>query len=237
MLDDVRILPLDEHLLLWRCLHSGPLSRQNLDHPPEGAGIPWSALRERNIPLLRRLVATYESCALLAWAGDEVVGMLRYYPRAIAQLPEAGGLCLQQTHPSGPSEELIRRRFSPPTELLDRTLSVHCLMVGSPSRQENPYLRKGLGTAMARELIQWAADRGWSAIEATAYQDLPVIYAITGQTGRSFWRRLGFEEIVEEVEPGFEEAEGLLQVVHAQAASQGLTQEQAVKRFIMRLDL
>ncbi len=63
------------------------------------------------------------------------------------------------------------------------------------SRFPEATARKGglpIGSRMARALVEWAGASGWRAVEAYAYQDLPLIYAITGTAGKRFWDKLGF---------------------------------------------
>ena len=235
MPQEVIIRPMAEDSLLWRCLHSGPLWAENIDSPPSVKGMDWVALRERNLPLLAALIRTYKSCAMLAWDDDRVVGFLRFYPKALYDLEAAGLMCLQQLHPNGPSAMLTDRRFPPLGDLADRTLSVHCLMTGSPQQAENPYQRKGLGSRLVRALVDWATEQGWDAIESTAYEEIPVLYEITGQAGRRWWERLGFEMVAVEIEPGFDGR--LLDLMRQQATELGLAQEQVTNRYTMRLEL
>lgn len=155
MSPELRIAPMDEHLLLWRCLHSGPLGAVEIDRPAPHKGIDWPAFRARNLPLLQRLTAVYGACAMLAWAGSRVVGTLRFYPRAIMMGP---AFCLQQEAPNGPLPELMARPMPPLAELGDRTLVVHCLMLARDVPDASRH--RGLGTALAQALIDWAQPRG-----------------------------------------------------------------------------
>ncbi|MHB0878993.1 MAG: GNAT family N-acetyltransferase [Anaerolineae bacterium] len=238
---DVTVEPMTEEFVVWRCLHSGPLTPDGIDVlPPPIQGqdaVSWEALRARNVPLLTRLVRTYGSCAMLAKDGDAVVGFLRFYPKAVAALPGTGLLCLQQRHPNGPAESLADEPLPPLEAMDDRTLVVHCLMTGSPQQEHNPYQRRGLAARMVQELVRWGRDRGWQAIEATAYEDIDVLYAITGQAGRRFWEKLGFETIEKGSEPIEGWPEGLLSMVRAQAEAAGLTAADATNRYTMRLCL
>lgn len=237
MVTSVVVRPMTERFVLWRCLHGGPLSAETIERWPPDDRLDWQALRARNIPLLRKLIGAYGTCAMLACDGDRVVGMLRFYPKAIASLPEAGLLCLQQDPPNGPSERLVESEFPSLAELADKTLVVHCLMTGSPSQEENPYQRKGIGTRLARELICWARERGWLAIEASAYEDLGLLYAFTGNAGRRFWERLGFRLIETRVEPWFEQQSDLLRQMQEQALAEGLDPANVANEYTMRLDL
>jgi hypothetical protein len=103
MEDDVAIEPMTEEFILWRCLHSGPLSCGAIDQWPSDSQADWERFRERNIPLLKTLTRTYGACAILARAGDRIVGQLRFYPRIVWKMEGAGELCLQQDRPGGVS--------------------------------------------------------------------------------------------------------------------------------------
>lgn len=242
MPDTISYAPMTGPLLLWRCLHGGALWAENVDRPTPDARMPWEAFRARNLPLLEKLTRTYGACAMLAWEGERVVGMLRFYPKAVATLPAAGMLCLQQEYPAGPSDTLAEQVFPRVEALGDRTLAVHCLMVGAPSREANAYQRRGIGTGLARALAAWAGERGWAAIEATAYADLPIVYAYTGQAGVAFWERLGYRVVETEVEPAFQEASqgelsGFLRTMRQEAEERGVDPETVALRHTMRREL
>lgn len=237
---DVRIEPMTEDFILWRCLHSGPLSPSGIEVlPPSGTGpgaMQWERHRSVNVPLLRKLIRTYGSCAMLAIDREEVVGFLRFYPKALLPLADAGRMCLQQAHPAGPSEALVEQPFPVLEDLEDRTLSVHCMMTGSPKQQDNPYQRKGIATRMARELVSWARAQGWEAVEATAFEDLDVLYAVTGDAGKSFWDKLGFRVTAKDRLP-VEVWGDFLPTIHEQARAAGLDPEDSRNHYTLRLDL
>lgn len=238
MIEDVVVEMMGRDFLLWRCLHGGPLNRQTIDQPRPHPACPWPEFRARNIPLLEKLTATYGACAVVARDGDRIVGMLRFYPKAICSLAEPGpGLCMQQKHPAGPSDDLVRRRFPPLEGMADKTLRIHCLMTGSPQQEQNPYQRKGLGKAMVLHLIEWARRTGWRAVEAAAYEDLDLIYAITGQAGKAFWEKLGFHIAEVGPEPALEQEDEFVKALRQQAASRGLDPAAAASRYLMRFEL
>ena len=234
---NIIIEPMTERFILWRCLHGGPLSEETIGTWSSDERMDWEALRARNVPLLRKLIRTYGTCAILARDGDQAVGFLRFYPKTLSSTEGAGALCLQQGFPAGPSEHFVDSVFQPLEEIEDKTLAVHCLMTGSPSQDKNPYQRKGIGTRMARELIHWAEENGWEAIEARSFEDLPMLYAHTGNAGRSFWEKLGFSLVKTETEPAFEKGGEFVTKLKEHAAAQGLDPEAAKNRYTMRLDL
>jgi len=240
MIEDVVVEPMTEEFILWRCLHGGPLSRDTIDQWSSTDKMPWKRYRERNIPLLVKLTRTYGACAILARDGDRIVGHLRFYPKAICDIEGAGGPCLQQDPPGGPAEDFTDSDFPDPAQIEDKTLGVHCLMTGSSLQKENPYQRKGIATRMVRALIEWAKANGWKRIEADSFEDLPIIYEVTGSAGHTFWEKLGFRLVDRHIHPELENPSKFPQFVKAleeQAKSIGLSPETARDRLVMRLDL
>jgi hypothetical protein len=131
MLNDVVVEMMSSEFILWRCLHGGPLTKENLDQPEPNPQVSWDQIRTRNRPLLAKLTETYGSCAVIARDGDQIVGLLRFYPKAICELAEAGpGLCMQQAFPAGPADDFVERDFPPLDQIADESLFVHCMMTG-----------------------------------------------------------------------------------------------------------
>ncbi len=234
---DIVIEPMTEDFILWRCLHYGPLSRQTLGQTPADTQLPWERYCRRNTPLLLRLTRAYGACAILARDGDRIVGQLRFYPKAVCAMTGAGSLCLLQDHPSGPAEDFAKQAFPPLARLSDKTLSVHCLMTGSPQQAGNPYQRKGLGTRLVRTLLDWAKAHGWESVEATAFEDLPLIYAITGSAGHTFWEKLGFSLVARQPHPDLQGQNEFVTALEEQARSAGLPPGRARDRLVMRVSL
>jgi GNAT superfamily N-acetyltransferase len=239
MIEDVVVEPITEEFILWRCLHGGPLSFETIDLWPETgemSTMPWERYRERNVPLLRKLIQTYGTCAIVARDGDQIVGQLRFYPKVVCAMND-GSLCLQQDHPAGPGDRFADNDFPDPAAIEDKTLSVHCMMTGSSLQAENPYQRKGIGTRMARTLIQWAGANGWEHIEADAFEEIPHIYEVTGSTGYMFWEKLGFYVADRHPHPHLNGHDDFVRNLEEQAKAIGISPEMARDRIIMRLDL
>jgi GNAT superfamily N-acetyltransferase len=235
--EDIVIEPMTEAFILWRCLHSGPLSCQTIDRWPSESQIDWERYRARNVPLLVKLTRTYGTCAILARADDRIVGQLRFYPRIIWDMDSAGGLCLLQNYPNGPADDFADTEFPPLEHIEDKTLAVHCLMTGSSQQEENPFQRKGFGTRMVRFLIQWAKANGWEYIAVDAFEDIPIIYEITGSAGLTFWQKLGFRIVDRHPHPHLQERSEFVVMLEEQAKSVGINPERAKDRLVMRLDL
>ena len=243
MVEDVVVEPMTEEFILWRCLHDGPLSRETIEKWSSASTWPFERYRRRNVPLLMKLTRTYGACAIVARDGDEIVGQLRFYPKAVRDLEGAGGLCLQQDPPAGPAADFADSDFPAPAQIQDKTLVVNCMMAGSSQQKANPYQRKGIGTRMVRALIEWAKANGWERIEADYFEDLPIIYEITGCAGHTFWEKLGFRLVDRhphpELQGGSEEAECVefIKTLEEQAKSVGIPPARAIDRLVMRFDL
>lgn len=235
-MDRLIIEPMREEFILWRCLHGGPLSATNIDDPAPHPEIDWPLTRARNVPLLKKLARTYGTCAIVARDGAEVVATLRFYPKALCSFSAGGAaFCLQQPYPAGPADDLAARDFPPLQELPEKTLFVHCLMIVSPTDEPSRYKRKGLATRLARELIRRAKEQGWDAIEANAYEEIPLLYAIAGVAGKRFWEKLGFSVVNSDTEPGMNGT--LLEAIRKDALAAGIPAENAADRYRMRLEL
>jgi GNAT superfamily N-acetyltransferase len=234
---DIVIEPMTEKFILWRCLHFGPLSHRTIDRYPPDSQIDWERFRTRNIPLLAKLTMSYGACAVLARADDRMVGQLRFYPRIVWDMQEAGEMCLLMDYPNGPVDDFAEKEFPPMEKIEDKTIAIHCFMTGSSQQEENPYQRKGIGTRMVKFLIEWARAKGWERIEVDAFEDLPLIYEITGSAGLSFWKKLGFHIADRHPHPYLQEQSEFVDKLEEQARSAGVSLEKAKDRIVMRCDL
>lgn len=224
--------------LLWRCLHGGPLAAGSIDAAAANGQIPYAEFRDRNLAFIRNLTAVYGACAVVARSGDAVVGHLRFYPKAVRELAaQSLGLCLQQKHPSGPADDFGMTAFPKLSEIADKTLLVHCMMLAPDEPGRESLRRRGIGMRMARILVEWAAASGWDAIESTAYEELPVIYSASGQTGRRFWETLGFRLARTEREPALDVESEFVVRMREEAAGWGVDPASIANRSVMRRDL
>jgi hypothetical protein len=236
---NIDISMMGEDFILWRCQHGGALDEQSIMQWEDGGSLPYKKLYERNMPLLLKLIRTYGACAVFACEGKKIIGYMRFYPKAIVELNGTNELnfCLQQPYPEGPSDSLSEKEFAPLETLEDKTLFVHCMMVGYPLLSKNPYVRGGIGQNMARFLIEWARGRGWQAIETKAYEDIPYLYSITGSAGKSFWQKLGFHVAQTETEHILAGDNEFAQKARVSAADTGMDMALVSNAYIMRLEL
>lgn len=238
MTEPIVVEMMTREALLWRCLHGGPLTANSLEEAGPDGNLPFAAFRARNLRLLENLTDTYGACAVAARMGETFVGHLRFYPKAVREMAAPGqGLCMQQEYPYGPRDDLGSRAFPGIEEIGDRTLLVHCMMLAAEGPEGWTLRRQGIGGRMARALIAWATEQGWRAIEATAYEPLPIIYASSGQAGRGFWEGLGFRLGRTEREPLLEKDNDFVRKMRQEALGFGLDPALIANQYIMRLDL
>lgn len=223
--------------VLWRCLHDGPLSSDMIEDSDSAPGGTRARYRARNKALLTKLTELYGACAVMARSGEIIVGMLRFYPKAVWQKEGAGFLCLQQDFPAGPRDDFASCEFPRRGDLGDQTLKVHCLMTRSPGTEGHLFRRLGIGTKMAQRLIEWAGESGWKRIEAEAFEDLPVVYEVTGSAGRTFWEKLGFHVAGRFPHPYLREPCEFVTRLEKEAANAGIGVDKAKDSIVMRLDL
>jgi len=96
---------------------------------------------------------------------------------------------------------------------------------------------------MVRALIDWAKATGWERIEVDSFEDLPIIYEITGSAGHTFWEKLGFRLVDRHPHPALQdqnertEFDEFVKTLEKYAKSIGAPLERARDRLVMRLDL
>ncbi len=237
MNEEIVVEMMTSDLLLWRCLHGGPLSRETIDRWPPTGTIPWERYRDRNRPLLAKLTEAYGSCAVVARRGEEIVGQVRFYPTAVWDMEETGYLCLQQEPPAGPTDDCAELDFPSLEKPEDRVLKVHCLQTSPAAPREEPLRRQGLTTRMVQALIRWAGKNGWRRIEVEAFEDLPLVYEVTGSAGISFWEKLGFRIVDRFPHPHLQEPSEFREKLVAEAVDADVDPERATDSIVMHLDL
>ena len=90
---------------------------------------------------------------------------------------------------------------------------------------------------MVKTLIQWAKAKGWDRIEAKSFEDIPIIYEITGSAGNTFWEKLGFSLVSRHPHPYLQHPSDFLTTLEAQAKAAGIPLAHAKDQLIMRLAL
>jgi hypothetical protein len=236
---NVNIELMTSDFILWRCLHGGPLNVDTILPEEENNALPWMEFYNRNVPLLTKLTRAYGACAVLARHDKEIVGQLRFYPKIVWQISsnKENEFCLQQKFPAGPADNFSNTEFPPFKALEEKTLFVHCIMAGSPQQKENPYQRKGIGTRMAQFLINWARSYGWTAIEVKTYEDIPLLYTLSGCAGKTFWLKQKFYVSRVTTEEILLEETDLTRSLRDSAKGAGIDAALMSNSYTMRLDL
>ena len=236
MNDSIVIKPMNDRFILWKCLHGGVINQQNIDHPIDNIQLSWLDIKLRNLEFLKSLISIYGSCALLAFDSNSVIATIRFYPKHLCRFSDSGtDFCLQQSSTSSLFTESIIQDLLPVEKLDDKTLFIHCMFIASSREEPDKYRRKGLASRMVQELIKWAQNKGWEAIEVDAYEDLPTIYAISGSAGKDFWEKLNFEIINTATEPAING--DFLETLTKEAISIGKPIETVGNKYRMRIKL
>ncbi len=260
----IEIRPMGNDLVTTACLHRGPLDAgvllyQSADeavderlyqHPwPDslldelaprlGQNIvcPPGASAERR-EFLREVVHRYGTCAIQAWHDDQIVGIIRFFPSALM-------MRLGRHSPS-----LRDSWFWPAVQADDpaNTLFIQCIEMGAPtfqrgllampddsSKNATYFQRRGIGSALVRALIAWAAERGWARLQTGAGRDLEIVYGLAGTGGRTFWEKLGFHAHTEL--PSLPWVSTQLAVLSYQASKARISLEEAQRQWLMVYDL
>jgi hypothetical protein len=93
---------------------------------------------------------------------------------------------------------------------------------------------------MVRNLIAWARANGWRRIEVDSFEDIPIIYEMTGSAGHTFWEKLGFHLVDRHPHPGLQDRSrypDFIVALEEQARSMGMVPERARDQLTMCLDV
>jgi len=90
---------------------------------------------------------------------------------------------------------------------------------------------------MVKTLINWAKANGWESIEVDSFEDIPIVYEITGIPGYRFWEKLGFSVADRYPHPYLQVQDPFVTMLEGQAKSIGISSEKAKDKIVMRLDL
>ena len=138
------------------------------------------------IAYYQKITEAYGASAIFAWQNRTVVGFLPFEPVncGVPALPNCIHYVTGQFgEPDEARSEMIAQSTATPfADLHSKTLKVHCINV------KQAFRRRGLGSAMARYLVEWARPQGWERIEGSAFLDgdwgwLPNV---------EFWEKVGF---------------------------------------------
>jgi GNAT superfamily N-acetyltransferase len=157
----VKIVPMDNTFILYRCLHAGLLSAANIEQMSTNVpGLPREQTR-LNERFLRRLNDVYGSCAMLAMEGEYVVGYARFYPTVIYDLASREHICCQGSQ-FWPTAEMVGMAMPRFEDLEGRTLRISCWFI------HGDYRNRGLSHRLLQGIIEWADVHGWAMVRASA---------------------------------------------------------------------
>lgn len=179
---------MDQETLPCRCMHGGPIPvAEACETIPEVS-------REVVESVLRKVVASYGSCGVLALDGDTIIGVLWFYPRWLKQRFD-GPICIQgENYDTLATFDLAT--MPDVDSLPDRTLHIECMML--VRSEEADYTGRGIGKGMVKQAIAWAREHGWTRIEARATSDMKPLMLWTGQYTVTRYQALGFEIVAGE---------------------------------------
>lgn len=191
---------MDEQTLLCRCMHSGPvpLDRASSTLPKVSQDVV--------VTFLKVMVNKYGSCAVLVLDGDDIVGVLWFYPEIVSeQLGARHSACIQDEKNVEAIARLDLESLPSMEDLLDKSLRIECMMVVheyDKSKVKTDYTGRGIGKRMVETLIAWAKDNGWKRIIATAISDVKPLLLWSGSYSVERFKALGFHVINEITEVG-----------------------------------
>jgi GNAT superfamily N-acetyltransferase len=190
---------MDEFLVLPICLHGGAISLSRLP----GLSKQTSFEQEFGLELgvharfIRALSRCYGATGVVALDGEQIVGLLRFYPRALRE--QIGQLC--------PQDEPYARRLAAVdvASLPDRddlqplSLHIDCLQV-IPE-----YRGQGIGRTLIERTIAWARENGWHGLYASGVRHILPLMSWSGQMSAESLQKHGFEIVGQELDKGLRE--------------------------------
>jgi len=152
---------MDKDFILFRCLHNGPLSPSNIETKSMNIASLTKEQIDRNKKLLRRLIDTYGSCAMLAMEGDSVIAHARFYPQIIYN--QFKFCCHDPKHII--TQEMVEMNLPPLTNPTERILIITCFFV------HKNYRGQGLSHKLIDTILKWAKNNAWKSVRCFAYPD------------------------------------------------------------------
>lgn len=154
-----------------------------------GKNIPEEWPNEPIATYFKKIIDAYGTSAITAWQEKTLVGFLPFMPLNCG-MPEMTFCVVAPYKKQTPLVEIVDAEPIPFEELHPKVLKVQCASV---AWNKNMY-RKGIGTAMAKYLIEWARENGWERIEGWAFADPSVDDAYVWIPSVQFWEKAGFKK-------------------------------------------
>ncbi len=136
----------------------------------------------------RKIMKAYGASAITAWQGKSLVGFLPFMP-VNCGMPEML-FCVVAPVDAQPSVESIQAAEAIPFEQLSpKVLKVQCASVA----WNKDMYRKGIGTVMARYLVEWARENGWERIQGWTFGNPDIDDAYRWLPSIEFWEKADFQ--------------------------------------------
>ncbi|MBY8985493.1 MAG: hypothetical protein KGD65_10515 [Candidatus Lokiarchaeota archaeon] len=126
----IQIQMMDKSNILSRCLHNDPVSIDKMDIPVFNSKITKGAVKE----FLTKICDLYDSCAVLVYDNEKIVGLLRFYPQVVLDiLDDKSGfrldnVCIQQERFMKNILKLLDK-FPSKEFLPNKIIEIECLQV------------------------------------------------------------------------------------------------------------
>ena len=131
----------------------------------------------------------YGASAITAWQDKTLVGFLPFMP-VNCGMPEMIFCVVGGEGGEQPSLDRINSSEPIPFEqLTPKVLKVQCASV---AWNRNMY-RKGIGSAMAQYLVDWARENGWERIQGWAFESPEIDDSYRWLPSVQFWEKAGFQ--------------------------------------------
>ena len=178
---------MDESLVLPICLHGGPVSLSRLPELAEGTKFENDFGLEPGVHAarLRGLSCSYGATGVAAVEGEQIVGLLRFFPSRLQDVVAC--LCPQDEPHARSIAALDVSKLPSFEDLCPKALRIDCFQVVSSHRS------RGIGRAMLQKAIEWCREAGWEEIEASGVEHIFPIMAWSGQMSAQTLKRHGFE--------------------------------------------
>lgn len=134
----------------------------------------------------RKVMEAYGTSAIMAWQGKTLVGVLPFMPMNCG-LPKMSFCLCAPADEQTPLERIAQAQAISFAELTPKVIYIECLSVNW-----NLY-RKGIGSGMARYLVDWAREQGWDRIEGVTFASPAGDDAYRWIPSIQFWEQAGFE--------------------------------------------
>jgi len=210
---------MDKSNILSRCLHGGPvpIDKMEIQIPELRSHYPLDKT-EIQIPqgmvkqFLLKICKLYGSCAVLAYDDENVVGLLRFYPKVVLDLLDDNAgfrldcVCIQQRKSMKKIIDSLEK-FPSIDSSFNKTIEIECFQVVSHYHkgEAKDYGGMGISNNMLKELIEWAKLNDWDKIMARAINHITPLLLWAGMYSIKRYKNMGFRIVNEDIDTGLRE--------------------------------